>query len=182
MTAKKSKDARQDSSLANKVIELIINDCELVHNRQKEPFAIVLKKGIRQVYSVNSKSFSDWIASSYYASKKSALSEASLKTTISTLSGKAVFGGQMVDIHTRIATTDDGYWLDLCNDKWEAVLINKNGWSIVSGKNVPLFSRSNSMQAIPMPLKGGSIDGLWDLVNVPEPDRLIVIALSLIHI
>ena len=176
MTAKISKDQPQDKSLANKVIELIINDCELVHNRQKEPFAIICKNGIRQVYNVKSKSFSDWIASTYYASKKSALSDASLKTTISTLSGKAVFGGRMVDIHTRIAATEDGYWLDLCNDKWEAVLVNKNGWSIVSGKTVPLFSRSNSMQAIPMPLKGGSIDGLWDLVNVPKHDRLIVIA------
>ena len=118
MTTKKSKDARQDSSLANKVIELIINDCERVHNRQKEPFAIVGETGVRQVYSVNSKSFCDWVASRYYYSKKSALSDASLRATLSTLSGKAVFGGRMVDIHTRIAVTQDGYWLDLCNDNW----------------------------------------------------------------
>ena len=176
MTIKKSKDQPQEKSLANKVIELIINDCELVHDHQKEPYAITGKTGLRQVYSLNSKSFSDWVASKYYAAKKSALSNAALKTTISTLSGQAVFGGRMVGIHTRIAVTEEGYWLDLCNDKWEAVLVNKQGWKVVSGKCIPLFSRSNSMQAIPNPKTGGSIDGLWDLVNIPHDDRLIVLA------
>ena len=176
MTNQKTKNSPKEKSLANQVIELIINDCELVHNRQKEPFAIVEKTGVRQVFSVNSKSFSDWVASRYYASKKSALSDASLKTTLSTLSGQAVYGGRMVEIHTRIAVTEEGYWLDLCNDNWEAVLVNKDGWNVISGKSVPLFSRSNSMQAIPTPENGGSIDGLWDLVNIPEDDRLIVLA------
>ena len=176
MTDQKTSSVPKEKNLANKVIELIINDCELVHNRQKEPFAIVGKTGVRQVYSVNSKSFCDWVASRYYYSKKSALSDASLRATLSTLSGKAVFGGRMVDIHTRIAVTQDGYWLDLCNDNWEAVQVNKNGWKIVSGKCVPLFSRSNSMQAIPTPARGGCLDGLWDLVNIPEDDRLVVLA------
>jgi hypothetical protein len=176
MTAQKSKNQHQEKSLANKVIELIINDCELVHNRQKEPFAIVGGKGVRQVFSINSKSFSDWVASKYYAAKKSALSDASLKTTLSTLSGQAVFGGRMVEVHTRIAVTEQGYWLDLCNDKWEAILVNKHGWKVISGGSVPLFSRSNSMQAIPTPKEDGSIDGLWDLVNIPPDDRLLVIA------
>ena len=74
MTDQKTSSVPKEKNLANKVIELIINDCELVHNRQKEPFAIVGKTGVRQVYSVNSKSFCDWVASRYYASKKSALS------------------------------------------------------------------------------------------------------------
>jgi hypothetical protein len=176
MTNQKSKNQPKEKSLANQVIELITNECELVHNRQKEPYAIVSKTGVRQVYSVNSKSFSDWVSSRYYASKKSALSDASLKTTLSTLSGQAVYGGRMVEIHTRIAATEDGYWLDLCNDKWEAVLVNKYGWNVLSGKSVPLFSRSNSMQAIARPVTGGSLDGLWDLVNIPPEDRLIVVA------
>jgi hypothetical protein len=176
MTTQNSKDQPQEKNLANQVIELIINDCELVHDQQKAPFAIVNKAGARQVFSIGSKNFSDWVASRYYASKKSALSDASLKTVLSTLSGKAVYDGKPVAIHTRIAKTEDGYWLDLCNERWEAVLINKEGWRVESGGNTPLFCRSNSMMAIPNPIKGGSLDPLWDLVNIPLEYRLIVIA------
>jgi len=168
MTTQNSKDQPREKSLANKVIELIIKDCELVHNELNEAFVIVNKSGVRQVFSVHSKSFNDWICSKYYASKKSSLPEASLKTVISTLSGKAVYEGKSVAIYTRIAKTDAGYWLDLCNEKWEAVLINEAGWKVLSGNSIPLFCRSNSMQPIPTPLVGGSIDPLWDLVNIPH--------------
>ncbi len=176
MTTLNSKDQPTEKSLANKVIELIINDCELVHDQQKEPYAIVNKAGVRQVFSIGSKGFSDWVASRYYASKQSALSDASLKTVIGTLSGKAVYDGKLVVIHTRIAKTEDGYWLDLCNESWEAVLINKEGWNVFSGGNTPLFCRSNSMLAIPKPTKGGSLDVFWDLVNIPTEHHLIVVA------
>ena len=176
MTTQNTKDQPQAKSLANKIIELIIKDCELVHNQQKEPHAILKKAGVRQIYSIGSKSFSDLVASKYFASKKSALSEASLKSALSTLSGKAVYEGKCVEIFTRIAKTKEGYWLDFCNDAWEAVLITKAGWKVLSGSSIPLFSRSNSMQAIPTPIAGGSLDPLWDLVNIPQDDRLIVVA------
>jgi hypothetical protein len=176
MATKKSKNPAQEKSLANKVIELIINDCKLVHNQQKEPYAIVNKAGVRQVYSIASKSFTDWVASKYYAAKKTALSDTSLKTVLSTLSGKAVFEGRMVKIHTRIAKTDEGYWLDMCNDAWEAVLISDKGWKVLSGDSTPLFCRSNSMLAIPTPVPGGSLDALWNLVNIPPEDRFLVVA------
>jgi hypothetical protein len=152
MTDQKNPTDKKEKSLANKVIELIIKDCKLVHNQQKEPYAIVNNAGVRRVYGITSKSFMDWVASRYYAAKKSALSESSFRTVISTLSGKAVYEGDTVDIYTRIAKTEEGYWLDLCNDRWETVLINKTGWKVLSGKSVPLFFRSNSMQAIPPPL------------------------------
>lgn len=176
MTNQQTTPKTKQTSLANEVIKLIIRDCQLVHNQQKEPYAIVNKDGVRQVFSLNSKSFMDWVANKHYAAKKSALSEASLKTVISTLSGRAVFDGPMVKIFTRIAKTEDGYWLDLCNDKWEVVLITENGWEVMSGNSVPLFSRSNSMQAIPTPISSGSIDELWQLVNIPEDYRLMTVA------
>jgi len=171
-----SKKPVNEKSIANVIIDLIINECELVHNQLKDPFAIVFQNSIRHVYNIKSKSFTDWVASKNYASKKSALSDATLKTIISTLSGKAVFEGRQVSIHTRIAKTASGYWLDLCNDNWEAVLINQDGWEVLSGDSVPLFYRSNSMQSIPNPIAGGSIDSLWKLVNIPAADQITVLA------
>jgi hypothetical protein len=166
----------EDKSIANKIIEIITKNCELVHNDQNEAFAIINSGGIRKVFSLSSNSFYEFISNTYYAEKKSALSDASLKTALSTLAGKAKYEGRKCKIYTRIAKTEDGYWLDLCDDKWQAILINGTGWQILSGTNVPLFYRSNSMQAIPMPVHGGSFDGFWNLVNIPSEDRLMVVA------
>jgi hypothetical protein len=176
MTNPKTPDQPQQKSIANEVIKLIVKDCELVHDRQKEPYAILHSGGTRRVIQIASRGFMEWVASKYYASKKSALSEASMKTVISTLSGKAVFEGRMVNIFTRIAKTDEGYWLDLCNDEWESVLINETGWRVLSGGSTPLFARSNSMQAIPTPVQGGSLHTLWSLVNIPKEYQLMVVA------
>jgi hypothetical protein len=163
-------------SLADQVIQRILQRCELVHTKKKEPFAIMEVNNVRQVHSLHSPSFGEWIASSYYADKKTALSEASLKTVLSTLSGKAVFEGRLIEIHTRIAKTDQGYWLDLCNDHWQVILINSSGWQVMSGPSIPLFRRSDSMQAIPVPLKGGSLNDLWPLINIPREERLLIVA------
>jgi hypothetical protein len=176
MTDTQNNVTAKEKSLADKAIELVLKDCVLVHDQQKEPYAIVTKDRLRQVHHIASKSFSDMVASKYYAAKKSALSEASLKTMVSTLTGKAIYEGQMVQTHMRIAKTDDGYWLDLCNDMREAVLINKSGWRVISGDSTPLFCRSRSMKAIPTPVSGGSLDDLWNLVNIPQENQLIVVA------
>lgn len=176
MTTQDTTNQPQQKSLATKAIDLIIKDCTLVHNQQNEPYAIVEINGVRQVHSVTSKGFSQFIASKYYAAKKAPLPEASIKTVVSTLSGKALFDGKSVEIYTRIAKTEDGYWLDLCNDKWEAVQVTKHGWKVLSGNAIPLFQRSQSMKAIPTPQAGGSLEALWQLINIPPGYQKMVLA------
>jgi hypothetical protein len=177
MTKKSTNQAgiSEDKSAAKKIIEIITKNCELVHNEQNEAFAIINSGKIRKVFSLNSSSFSEFISNTYYVEKQSALSDASLKTALSTLAGKAKYEGNKCKIYTRIAKTDEGYWLDLCNDKWQAILINASGWQILSGSHIPLFHRSNSMQAIPTPIHGGSLDEFWNLVNIPTEDRLMIV-------
>lgn len=176
MTQQNNTNQPHEKSLATKAIELIIKDCTLVHNQQKEPYAIVNVNGVRQVHSIASKGFTQFVASKYYAAKKAPLPEASIKTVVSTLSGKALYEGKSVEIFMRIAKTDEGYWLDLCNDKWEAVLVTKHGWKVVSGGYTPLFHRSQTMKPIPTPAHGGSLDELWKLINVPPEHQWMVVA------
>jgi hypothetical protein len=176
MSQDKSKKAPTTKTHANQVIDLVVSQCELVHDHQKEPFAIIRSGGVRQVLSLNGKGFRDWLSSVFYQVHRSSLSETTLNNALTTLSGKALFQGPMVKTHTRIAKTGDAYWLDLCNSQWEAVRITKDGWEVLADGSVPLFCRSASMQAIPNPVMRGSLDGLWQLVNIPATDRLMVVA------
>lgn len=165
-----------DESVADKLIALARDRCKFVHDAQRQSFAIFASSGARQVYEVSSSGFSEYLSHAYYTEYDRAPSEASLKVALATLRGQAQFDGESCEVFTRVAKTSTGHWLDLCNDQWECVQITATGWAVVSGEAAPLFTRSSSMRPLPVPTSGGSLDELWPLVNIPESDRLLVLA------
>jgi hypothetical protein len=75
--------------------------------------------------------------------------------------------------HVRLALHEGSVFLDLCNDRWEAVRITPDGWGVT--KDVPVkFVRHSGMLALPEPAPGGSIDELRPLVNLPDDDDWVM--------
>ena len=165
-----------DETVADKLIALARSQCQFLHDAQREPYAVFEAAGAQQVHGVLSRGFSDYLSHAYYAQHDRAPTESSLKVALATLRGQAQFEGELCEVFTRIAKTEAGYWLDLCNDAWQCVQVTATGWSVVVGAVAPLFTRSNSMRPLPVPERGGSLDALWPLVNIPEADRLMVLA------
>jgi len=168
--------AGDDQSLADKLIVLARRHCHLMHDAQQEPFAVFEFAGARQVYSLSSRGFGEFLSHQYYAENDRAPTESSLKVALATLRGQAQFDGELCEVFTRIAKTTEGYWLDLCNDAWQCVLITERGWSVRSGEGCPLFTRSASMRPLPIPVRGGTMDLLWPLVNIPKNDQALILA------
>src|SRR5262249_38258392 len=70
-------------------------------------------------------------------------------------------------------------YVDLCNDKWEAVEITADGWRIVSFPPVK-FIRTKGMLSLPTPVCGGTITELHPFVNVTsEAEFRLVVAFLL---
>ncbi len=66
--------------------------------------------------------------------------------------------------------------MDLCQPgNSRAVKSTPEGWRIVEHAPV-VFVRSESMQPMPDPVHGSSIDALWSIANVPQPMRPLVLA------
>ncbi len=164
-----------DETVADKLIALARSQCQFVHDAQRESYAVFGSAGARQVYGVNSSGFSDYLSHLYYSEHDRAPTETSLKVALATLRGQAQFDGESCAVHTRVAKTDAGYWLDLCNEAWECVHITSTGWAVVKGDGAPLFTRSASMRPLPMPQRGGTLDTLWPLVNIPTADRMMIL-------
>lgn len=168
--------ADDDESVADKLIDLARSRCEFLHDAQGEPYAVFEAAGARQVHGVLSSGFSDYLSHAYYTQHDRAPTDSSLKVALATLRGQAQFEGEACEVFTRIAKTETGCWLDLCNDAWQCVQVTATGWAVVSGAGAPLFTRSASMRPLPVPKRGGTLDALWPLVNIPEADRLMVLA------
>jgi hypothetical protein len=165
-----------DETVADKLIALARNQCQFLHDSQREPYAVFEAAGARQVHGVLSSGFSDYLSHSYYTQHDRAPTETSLKVALATLRGQAQFEGEACEVFTRIAKNEGGYWLDLCNDAWQCVQVTATGWAVVAGAGAPLFTRSASMRPLPVPERCGTLDALWPLVNIPEADRLLVLA------
>lgn len=166
----------EDENVADRLIALARSQCEFMHDAQREPYAVFQVGGARQVYGVQSSGFSDYLSHAYYSQYDRAPTDQSLKVALTTLRGQAQFDGEVCEVFTRIAKNENGYWLDLCNAAWQCVQVTATGWTVVSGAGAPLFTRSSSMRPLPVPERGGTLDALWPLVNVPEADRLSVLA------
>jgi hypothetical protein len=165
-----------DETVADKLIALARSQCDFMHDAQREPYAVFEAAGARQVHGVLSSGFSDYLSHAYYTQHDRAPTETSLKVALATLRGQAQFEGEACEVFTRIAKTEAGYWLDLCNDSWQCVQVTATGWAVVAGSGAPLFTRSASMRPLPVPERGGTLDTLWTLVNIPVADRLMVMA------
>lgn len=167
----------EEETTADRLIELARERCKFMHDAQREPYAVFEAAGARQVYGVLTSGFRDYLSHAYYSAHDRAPTDQALSVALATLRGQAQFDdGEPCEVFTRIAKTPGGYWLDLCNDAWECVLITATGWTVMSGEGVPLFIRSSSMWPLPMPVRGGTLDDLWPLVNIPEESRLTVLA------
>ena len=165
-----------DESVADKLVTLARSQCDFLHDAQGEPFAVFEAAGSRQVHGVLSSGFSDYLSHAYYTQHDRAPTETSLKVALATLRGQARFDGEACEVFTRIAKTETGYWLDLCDDAWQCVQVTATGWAVVAGDGAPLFTRSASMRPLPVPARGGTLDALWPLVNIPKADRMMMLA------
>lgn len=163
-------------STAAVLIAIAEQACTFCRDMDLEPYALIEADGVRQCHSVKSKGYSEWLSYRFYQSEGTAPNDNALKSALATLSGKAKFEGEQVEVFTRIAKHDGAYWLDLCNEQWQAVRISANNWQVINQPPV-IFTRTAAMRPLPTPVAGsGNLAALWEIANIPEPDRLMVVS------
>lgn len=71
--------------------------------------------------------------------------------------------------------TDGELWWDSGDEAGTCVQLTADGWSIESSPGA-FFRRSSRPRPVPLPVRGGSIDELWDFVRIDPAHRPLVIA------
>lgn len=173
LTAVKSSES--EKTLADKIVPLLRQSCELTHNPDGRGVAIINDNGKRQVWYIDSAGFQDWVRAKIYSEIGSAPSESTLATILGTLSAIGKFDGQEVNVNIRCAKHGDSYFIDLCNEAWQVVQISQNGWQVLDQSPV-YFTRNSNLRPLPTPERDGEISALWLHLNIPENRRLQLLA------
>lgn len=161
-------------SIASRVIEAINPVCTLVHDSEEDVYALVNRKGRREVHAVTDRAFRNWVGHIAHTKLHRPLKDDVFCTVKATLQSMGQFDGKQRKIELRTAHRNGVYYIDLCNADWRVVEVTREDWQVLDESPV-LFRRTSTMQPLPMPERGGEINRLWDYINIEERDRTLLL-------
>ncbi|SBT04584.1 conserved hypothetical protein [Candidatus Propionivibrio aalborgensis] len=168
-----------EASTATQIVDLAIERCELWHDTDGKAYASLIREvdviSHREHWAIDSSGYRDWLSWLAHCELDAAPASEALKAALNALAGKAKFDGEEAAPARRVARTKTGYWIDLCDEQWRAILITPAGWRIMEQPE-PRFIRSKAMRQLPLPIPGGNMDALWLLCNIPAEERHLVSA------
>ncbi len=152
-------------SQATQLVDMALTAVSLWHSDEGDPFATMKVKGHHENWPLRSKQFRNFLDYTFFRSHGKVVNSQARQGAIDTLSGLALFESPEHAVHTRIAEEGGYLYLDLGNAGWEVVKIGPEGWVVTIDPPVK-FRRPNSTKPLPMPIHGGSLDGIRRFLNL----------------
>jgi hypothetical protein len=154
---------------------------EFFHTPAGETYGTIPVGDHRETHLVKSRGFRRWLVRRYYEQYDRPPGAQALQDALGLLEARAQFDGPEREVYVRVAggSADDSIYVDLANERWEAVEITASGWRVVSDPPVR-FRRPRGMLPLPRPTeRRNGRDGLDDLlqrlINVTDKHALRLI-------
>ena len=144
-----------------------------------EGYAEICVNDHNEIWLLKSKEFRNYLSKAFYDQHAKPPGSQGLQNALAVLQGNAQFDSPEKSTFVRLAEHGGSIYLDMCNDRWEAIEINSQGWQIVKVPPVP-FRRPRGMLALPEPLRGGHISELRNIINVRKDHDWVLIVSWLI--
>ena len=141
-------------------------EAELFHTPDGEAYVAVVVDEHRETHAVRSKALKLWLQRRFYEEFGRPPGAQPLQDAFGVVEAKALFEGEEIPVHVRVAEHDGAIYVDLVNDRWEVVEITDRGWKIVADPPVR-FKRLKGMKPLPYPV-AGRVDDLRRFVNVRD--------------
>jgi hypothetical protein len=146
---------------------------EFFHTSDDRAYACVPVNSHKETIAVRSRKFRALLIRTYHGGSGKAANTRSIEEAVAFFEGAALCGKELA-VHTRLATHGEAIYLDLCNERWEAVEITVDGWRVITEPPVR-FRRTRGMLALPTPRRGGRISDLRRFVNVATQDDFVLL-------
>jgi DNA-directed RNA polymerase subunit RPC12/RpoP len=158
-------------SQADRLVSFCLsNNPLLFHDQHKTPFARINQAGVNVIMPLRSRQFKCWLANLMWRIQQKAPGTEGINSAINILQGKALLEGEQHTLYNRVAPGEDGFWIDMCDDKWRAIKVDAEGWRIV--ENPPtLFRRYSHQLPLVEPIPGGDPWRLLNYINIDKNDE-----------
>lgn len=169
-----AEDKITEKSQTTALVDFTRTRVKLFHDKNSAVYAQDLSTG--ETRRLDGRQFKDWLIANFYEATGKSPRDQSIREALNTLSGLARYRGDCCEVHIRAAQHEDKYYLDLGESgQSRVVCISPDGWEIINNSTV-YFLRPETLQPLPEPIRNDDISPLWNMINISEDDRLLIIA------
>jgi hypothetical protein len=147
---------------------------EVFHTAGGVAYADLITDGHRETWPIRSKRFRTWMRRCYYQATGRAAGAAVIGSALDLLEARAQFDAPERAVSMRVAEHAGRLYLDLADEHWRAVAIDRDGWKVVGCPSVR-FRRSAVMLPLPLPERGGSIETLRPFLNLSNQNDFVLV-------
>jgi len=162
-------------SQVRELIRYAAESAELFHAPDGTAYAAVEVDGHRETHPVRSVRFRDWMLMRFFREHGRAPNAQLLTDALSTIRAVAVYRGPEMPVFIRVAEHEGDVYVDLGDDRWDAIRITREGFEVVANPPVR-FVRKAGFAPLPYPEPGGTVEELWPFLNVGDDDAFMLIA------
>ena len=105
----------------------------------------------RETHPLRSRAARNWIARRYHEAFGAVPTSQNLQEALNVLEGRAVHESSQLDVHLRLAEHAGAIYIDLGDDQWRAVEIDRTGWRVIAEPPVR-FRRPPQLLPLPLPV------------------------------
>ena len=171
---------------AAELIALVVDKGELFFDPDTDKaFVSTDINGALHTLAIGGKAFVDWLSYSYYSTTKigdmpgMSASESAIKQACFALCGIAKHDGDRQSVSLRVADYNGGHYIFIGDEQLQVIEVLPTGWRVIKDSPVKFWA-PGSMKSLPIPLQqNGDLSKLWEFVNIPEKDHLLILALLL---
>jgi hypothetical protein len=115
----------------------------------------------------------------FFHEKKRVSAARAVKAAVETLCAIAIYGtNEQHEVYLRVAGFGGKIYIDLGDEKYQAIEFDAEGWRIVDRPPVR-FRRPPTMRPLPRPQAGGSINQLRKFINLSDDGFILFVAVLL---
>ena len=166
--------ARRMPSLATRIAALA-DDADLVHTAAGDGFASINVDGNIETLRLDCTRFAQLLRQRLFDEEGIAAPANAMSEAVELLKAHAWCRGPQVQVFTRIGEQGGNVYVDLANPSWEVIEVTPSGWQVLSRAPVR-FQRLPGMAPLPVPERGGTVEGLRRFVNIADDDDWILLA------
>ncbi len=165
-------------SQAELMVDLAKGFATFFHTPDCEVFASITLNNHLENTAIRSRGFKQWLGRLHYKQVKKPPGAQAVKDALDILEAEGLFDGKEVPLNVRYAEHEDCIYIDLGNENWDQIRIDKESWSVIGSKDSPVkFIRFQGMAAMPIPNHEGNIDLLQHFLNIEnESDWKLIVS------